>query len=77
MSKDLEVRAELAGNVFKILVNVGDEVAKGDQLVILESMKMEIPLVAPKAGVVKDIAAVPDAVVAEGDSLVIIEVSPA
>ena len=60
---DLRVRSEIAGSVWKIEVAVGDSVGEEDPLIILESMKMEIPLVAPRAGVVKEI------LVAEGDSI--------
>ena len=45
-----EVRAEMVANVWKVLVSEGDSVADGDTLVILESMKMEIPVIAPRAG---------------------------
>ncbi|KQY63495.1 MULTISPECIES: biotin/lipoyl-binding carrier protein [unclassified Nocardioides] len=74
MSKQQEVRAELAGNVYKILVSVGDEVNKGDQLIVLESMKMEIPVIAPKAGTVTAVNTSADSVIAEGDVLVVMEV---
>ncbi len=47
---DLRVRSEIAGSVWKIEVAVGDTVAEDDPLVILESMKMEIPLLAPRSG---------------------------
>jgi biotin carboxyl carrier protein len=55
------VRSEVAGSVWKIQVAVGETVAQGDALVILESMKMEIPVEAPKGGTVVEIR------VAEGD----------
>jgi len=47
------VRSEIAGSVWKIEVSVGQSVAEGDVLIILESMKMEIPVEAPSAGVVE------------------------
>lgn len=47
------VRSEIAGSVWKIEVSVGQSVAEGDVLIILESMKMEIPVEAPSAGVVQ------------------------
>ncbi len=46
------VRSEIAGSVWKIEVSVGQSVAEGDVLLILESMKMEIPVEAPSAGVI-------------------------
>lgn len=56
-----EVRAEMVANVWKVLVAAGDSVAEGDTLVILESMKMEIPVIAEVDGTVSKVA------VAEGD----------
>ncbi|MEA2111504.1 MAG: biotin/lipoyl-containing protein [Campylobacterota bacterium] len=50
-----DIKAMLPGSVWKIIANPGDSVAEGDTLIILESMKMEIDIVAPKAGVVKSI----------------------
>ena len=62
-----EVRSEMAANVWKIVVNVGDAVSEGDTLVILESMKMEIPVEAPEAGTVQHVAVDEGGVVQEGD----------
>ena len=56
-----EVRAEMVANVWKVLVSEGDHVAEGDTLVILESMKMEIPILAEESGTVTKLH------VAEGD----------
>ena len=50
-----EVKAELVGNVWKITSKPGDEVAEDDVLMILESMKMEISVTAPRAGKVVEI----------------------
>ena len=47
-----EVRAEMVANVWKVVVAEGDSVADGDTLVILESMKMEIPVIAETAGTI-------------------------
>lgn len=58
-----DVRAELSGSVWKILVTEGVAVAANEEIMILESMKMEIPVVAPIAGTVVSLA------VAEGDSV--------
>lgn len=55
------VKASMAGTVWKILVKEGEQVTAGQDVVILESMKMEIPIVAEEAGTVKRIIA------AEGD----------
>ncbi len=59
----IEVKAGAAGKVFKIEANVGQSVKKGDPVVIIEAMKMEIPVVAPEDGTVASIdAAVGDAI---------------
>ncbi len=58
-----EVRSELTANVWKVLVAEGDQVADGDTLVILESMKMEIPVIVETDGTVASMA------VAEGDAI--------
>ena len=68
-----EVRAEITANVWQVRVAVGQSVAVGDELVILESMKMEIPVVAPLAGTVAELAVAPDDQVAEGDLIAVIE----
>ena len=65
----IEVKAGAAGKVFQIAANVGQSVAAGDPVVIIEAMKMEIPVVAPEAGTVASInVAVGDAIDA-GDVL--------
>ncbi|SKB05381.1 biotin/lipoyl-binding carrier protein [Aeromicrobium choanae] len=61
-----DVRSELTASVFKIEVAVGDQVEEGQPLLILESMKMEIPVVAPRAGVVQEILPSEGDVVEEG-----------
>lgn len=59
----IKVEAGAAGKVFKIEANVGQKVAKGDAVVIIEAMKMEIPVVAPEDGTVASIdVAVGDAI---------------
>ncbi|HYQ18541.1 MAG TPA: biotin/lipoyl-binding carrier protein [Polyangiaceae bacterium] len=68
-----EVPAHITGTVWKILVKVGDEVAQDQPLVILESMKMEMPVEAPDAGRVASISVAEGASVDEGDVLVTLE----
>jgi acetyl-CoA carboxylase biotin carboxyl carrier protein len=70
---DLKVKSEIAGSVWKIEVAVGDRVAADDPLIILESMKMEIPLLAPRAGTVKQILVTEGEQLAEGDDAVVLE----
>ncbi len=69
----MEVRAEMVANVWQVRAEVGQEVAEGDELVILESMKMEIPVHAPKAGKVAAIHVKPEQVVQEGDLIAEVE----
>ena len=68
-----EVEAEMVANVWKVLVQPGAAVAEGDTLVILESMKMEIPVVAPLAGTVTAVNVVEGGVVQEGDIIAVVE----
>jgi acetyl-CoA carboxylase biotin carboxyl carrier protein len=67
------VAAELVANVGQVLVSVGEKVGPTDTLVILESMKMEIPVVAPHAGTVKEIRVKETEVVKEGQVLAVVE----
>jgi len=62
-----EIRAEMVANVWKVAVAEGDQVAAGDTVVILESMKMEIPVLAESAGTVTRLAVAEGDVVQEGD----------
>ena len=62
-----EVRAEMVANVWKAVAKEGDQVEDGDTLVILESMKMEIPVLAEGAGVVTTMHVAEGDVVQEGD----------
>ena len=68
-----EVRAEMVANVWKVVVAEGDSVADGDTLVILESMKMEIPVLAEAGGTVAQLKVAEGDVVQEGDVLAVIE----
>jgi len=69
---DFRVRSEIAGSVWKIEVAVGDSVGEEDPLIILESMKMEIPLLAPRSGVVREILVAEGEPIAEGDVAVVL-----
>jgi len=68
-----EVKAELVGNVWKIEAQPGQQVEMDDTLIILESMKMEIPVTAPVGGTVKEILVKEQDVVKEGQVLAVIE----
>ena len=68
-----EIRAEMVANVWKVVAATGDTVAEGDTLVILESMKMEIPVVAESEGTVAELVVHEGDVVQEGDLIAVIE----
>lgn len=68
-----EIRAEMVANVWKVVAAEGDAVGEGDTLVILESMKMEIPVVSESDGVVRQMAVNEGDVVQEGDLIAIVE----
>ena len=68
-----EVVAEMVANVWKVLVAAGDEVAEGDTLVILESMKMEIPVITEQGGKVAELKVAEGDVVQEGDVIAVVE----
>jgi acetyl-CoA carboxylase biotin carboxyl carrier protein len=72
MSSPQEVKAEVGGSVWKIEVAVGQAVAEGDTLLIVESMKMEIPLAAPAAGTVLEIRVVETDMVDEDQVVMLI-----
>ena len=63
----------MAGSVWKIVVNEGEQVEEGQELVILESMKMEIPITAEDSGVVKEIKVSEGDFVNEEDIIAVIE----
>ena len=67
-----EVLSEMVANVWKVLVAEGDQVAEGDVLVILESMKMEIPIESPESGTVSEIKVAEGGVVQEGEVIAVI-----
>ena len=70
----INVLSDITGIVWKVLVKPGDLVSEDDSLLILESMKMEIPVTAPEDGVVKEVCVIEGALVAEGDVTLILEV---
>lgn len=68
-----DVEAHITGTVWRVEVAVGDSVDEGDTVVILESMKMEMPVEAEDPGVVKEIRCAEGQAVSEGDTLVVLE----
>ncbi|MEJ7834438.1 MAG: biotin/lipoyl-binding carrier protein, partial [Nocardioides sp.] len=65
-----EILAEMVAGVLSVTVNAGDAVAAGDTVVLLESMKMEIPVIAEHPGTVRAVRVAPGDVVQEGDVLI-------
>jgi biotin carboxyl carrier protein len=69
----IEVKSEITGTVWQIKVSPGDRVEAGDTLIVIESMKMEIPVIAEDGGVVKEILVKPTEPVAENQVVAILE----
>jgi biotin carboxyl carrier protein len=67
------VEAEMVANVWKVLVEPGQAVSAGDTLVILESMKMEIPVESPVSGTVSTVNVAEGGVVQEGDVIAVVD----
>ncbi|MCH8076751.1 MAG: acetyl-CoA carboxylase biotin carboxyl carrier protein subunit [SAR324 cluster bacterium] len=67
------LRSEIAGTIWKIEVSQGGQVAQGDTLIVIESMKMEIPVVAEQGGKVVEILVAEQEPVSEGQELIRIE----
>jgi biotin carboxyl carrier protein len=68
-----EIQAEMVSSVWKVLVQPGSQVAAGEALVILESMKMEIPVLAERAGTVRELHVVEGEVLQEGDLIATVD----
>lgn len=68
-----QVKSQISGTVWQVLVEVGQAVEEDEDLLILESMKMEIPVSAPRAGKVKSIEVNPNQPIQEGQTLVTLE----
>lgn len=74
MAQRVEVLSEITGNVWKVVATAGQRVEEGDVLVIVESMKMEIPIEAPCAGMLAELACVEGQAIQEGARAGFIEV---
>ena len=68
-----DVRAEIVASVLEVVVRKGDQIGAGDTLVLLESMKMEIPVLAENAGTVTEVSVAVGDVIQAGDLIAIIE----
>ena len=71
---EIKIVTEVAGRVCALPIEVGGTLSEGDEIVFVEAMKMEIPVSAPSAGIVKSILVKLDEVVAEGQLVAIIKV---
>ena len=68
-----EIKAHITGVVFQVVARPGDAVQEGDQVIVLESMKMEIPVESPRGGRLKDIRVEEGQTVQEGDVVAVLE----
>ncbi len=68
-----EIKAHITGVVFQITARPGEQIAAGDPVIVLESMKMEIPVEAPRAGAVREIRVTEGQTVQEGETVAILE----
>ncbi|QHE85764.1 biotin/lipoyl-binding carrier protein [Hydrogenophaga sp. BPS33] len=73
MTKSVEVISEISGNVWKVEAQPGQTVAEGDVLVVVESMKMEIPVEAPCAGVLRSLSCQEGQPVREGEVIGVVD----
>jgi biotin carboxyl carrier protein len=69
----VNVKSEIAGNVWRIQAKPGDRVEAEGEIVILESMKMEIPVLSPKAGVIREIRVTEGEAIGEGQLIAVLE----
>jgi acetyl-CoA carboxylase biotin carboxyl carrier protein len=72
----MEIRADIDASVWQVHVEVGQEVTQGEELIVLESMKMEIPVEASIAGAVASLSVAPGDTVKRGDILLVLEERP-
>ncbi|MBL6954396.1 MAG: acetyl-CoA carboxylase biotin carboxyl carrier protein subunit [Alphaproteobacteria bacterium] len=70
---DIKVQSEITGKVWAIEAKIGDTLAEEDTIIVLESMKMEIPVVAPSGGTLKEILVVEGDAVTEGQDVAIMD----
>src|SRR3990167_5245365 len=69
----VNVKAEIAGNVWKIKTKPGDRIEVDGEIMILESMKMEIPVLSPKAGIIREIRVSEGEAIGEGQLVAILD----
>ena len=71
----VKVTSEIAGQVWKVVASIGDELAEDDVIIILESMKMEIPILAPRAGKLAALHVSEEDIISEDQAVADLEVS--
>lgn len=69
----VDITSEMTGSIWKVLVEIGQEVAEGDTVILIEAMKMEIPVVAMDSGRVAEILVAEGDMVADGDVVIRLE----
>lgn len=69
----VNVKSEIAGNVWKIQTKPGDRIEVDGEIMILESMKMEIPVLSPKAGTIREIKVIEGEAIGEGQLVAILD----
>jgi biotin carboxyl carrier protein len=69
----VNVKSEIAGNVWKIQLRPGDKVEAEGEILILESMKMEIPVLSPRAGIIREIRVSEGEAIGEGQLVAVID----
>jgi acetyl-CoA carboxylase biotin carboxyl carrier protein len=69
----IEIKSEITGTVWQVKAQTGDRVEEGDTLIVIESMKMEIPVISEDAGTVKEVLVKEKDPVAEGQVVAVIE----
>ena len=70
---DCEAKSEVTGSVWKIVTEVGQKVEAGDTIMIIESMKMEIPVIAEESGTIKAFLVKEETPVSEGQTVAVLE----
>ena len=69
----IDITSEMTGSIWKIMKSIGDKVAEGDTVILIEAMKMEIPVIAPEDGVIAEILVQEGNMVADGDLVMRLE----
>lgn len=70
---DIKITTEVAGRICELLLSAGEPVADGDDIALVEAMKMEIPVASPASGKIKSVLVNVDDMVAEGQTIAVIE----